>query len=175
MTRRYTREEAKEFIAALERQAREIIRISAMAEAQATKHSYDMYNEFRTKVSEFETFSIIIESRLRMLGTRHNDELQQQFEALSMLMLNHLIKTSIKFFFVLSASPSLPLGARDIFVEELRRIHMARERLNSPRFSSQLSDEMRHNLDLAEDILNEIIDKAPGLLNFGAPAAAAAS
>ena len=81
-------------------------------------------------------------------------------------MFNHLIKASIKFFFVLSASTKLPLGARDICMAEMKRIYDAKQKLENPKYSSAIDDEVKINLELADDILNEIIGKAPKLLNL---------
>ena len=158
--------EVERFLGALEKQARGIIKISTKAAAEANKHSYDLYNKFREKVSEFETFSIIIETRLKQVDPNKVDRLQNKFDELSIVMFNHFIKTSIKFFFVLSASTHLPLGARDIFMAELKRIFEAKRKLETPKFAEAIDEEVKMNLDLAEDILNEIIEKAPGLLDL---------
>lgn len=158
--------EVEEFLSALEDQARQIIVITEKAAAEANKHSYGMYNKFRTLISEFETFSIIIEIRLKKITGEKAEKLQLKFDELSILMLNQFIKASIKFFFVLSASTNLPLGARDIFMAELKRIYDAKQKLENPKYSSAIDDEVKMNLVLAEDILGEIIDKAPNLLSL---------
>jgi hypothetical protein len=164
--KRYTREEVEGFLEALERQAREIVQLSERAASEADKHSYEMYHRFRTKVSEFETFSIIIENRLKNLATAKVEEMQNKFDELSVLMLNHFIQASIKFFFVLSASTKLPIGARDIFMSELQRIYNAKQKLENPKFGTHIDQDVRNNLEIAEEILNEIIEKAPSLLNL---------
>jgi hypothetical protein len=166
MARKHTSQEVERFLAALEQQARGIIALSDKAAAEANKHSYELYNKFRMRVSEFETFSIVIESRLRNLNGQKAEKLQAKFDELSILMFNHFIKSSIKFFFVLSASTHLPLGAREIFMAELKRIYDAKQKLERPKYQSGIDDEVRMNLDLAEDILNEIIEKAPKLLDL---------
>ena len=158
--------EVEEFLSALEDQARRIIVIAEKAAEEADKHSYGMYNKFRALVSEFETFSIVIEMRLKNITGEKAEKLQLKFDELSILMLNHFIKASIKFFFVLSASTNLPLGARDIFMAELKRIYDAKQKLENPKYSSAIDDEVKMNLTLAEDILGEIIDKAPNMLNL---------
>jgi hypothetical protein len=166
MAKKYSNQEVERFLVALEEQARGIIALSEKAAAEANKHSYELYNKFRSKVSEFETFSIIIEARLRNMDGKRASELQEKFDQLSVLMFSHFIKASIKFFFVLSASTLLPLGARDIFMAELKRIYEAKNKLQNPKFESAIDDEIAMNLDLAEDILNEIIEKAPRLLDL---------
>jgi hypothetical protein len=86
---------------------------------------------------------------------------------MDILMLGLLIKASMRFFFVLSANTILPLGAREIFIAELHSLYEAREKLRRPDYLSRLSTGLATDLDTAEAILEEIIDKAPGLLKFG--------
>jgi hypothetical protein len=81
-------------------------------------------------------------------------------------MLALLVRASMRFFFVLSANPILPMGAREIFMAELRSLHDAAEKLNRPNYAGKLGPELGRDLETASLILVEIIDKAPGLLNF---------
>jgi len=77
-----------------------------------------------------------------------------------------LVRASMRFFFVLSANPALPMGAREIFVAELRSLHDAHERLMRPNYAGKLSSDLERDLETASLILEEIIDKAPSLLSF---------
>ena len=71
---------------------------------------------------------------------------------------------------MLSANPILPMGAREIFVAELRSLHDAAEKLKRPNYAGKLGPDLDRDLETASLILEEIIDKAPSLLNFrGAP------
>lgn len=164
--RQYTRAEVKELLGALERQCREASKLSQQAEQEATKHSFGAYREFRDKVGEFQALVILIEQRLRNLVDARSDDLRDQFERLDMVMLALLVRASMRFFFVLSANPILPMGAREIFVSELRSLHDAAEKLKRPNFAGKLGPELERELETASLILEEIIDKAPSLLNF---------
>ncbi|GAB4173877.1 MAG: hypothetical protein OHK0024_10580 [Thalassobaculales bacterium] len=166
MVKTYTRREARELLAALERQAADILAAAKEAEKDADKNSFNLYRKFRDKVSEFETFSIIVEGRLRNLD-QPDDRLQHNFDRLSIVIFKCLIRASIKFLFVLSANAVLPLGAREIFANELRSMYFAKQRMSDPRFGSFIDEQAWHDMELAEEILNEVIDKAPKLLNFG--------
>ena len=64
MRKTYSRSEANNFLAALEGQVREVITLAGRAESEANKNSYGLYAEFRKKVSECETFAILVETRL---------------------------------------------------------------------------------------------------------------
>lgn len=166
--RQYTRGEVKELLAALERQCREAAQLAKMAEHDASKHSFGAYRDFRDKVGEFQALVILIEQRLRNLVDARSDDLREQFEKLDTVMLALLVRASMRFFFVLSANPILPMGAREIFVAELRSLHDANEKLHRPAYVGKLGPELERDLETASLILEEIIDKAPSLLSFRA-------
>ena len=168
--RQYTRAEVKELLCALERQCREASKLALLAEHEASKHSFGAYRDFRDKVGEFQALVILIEQRMRNLVDARSDDLRDQFEKLDMVMLALLVRASMRFFFVLSANPILPMGAREIFVAELRSLHDAAEKLKRPNYAGKLGPDLDRDLETASLILEEIIDKAPSLLNFrGAP------
>ena len=100
------------------------------------------------------------------MPTAAPNDLKSEFERLDGLMLTLLIKASLRFFFVLSANPILPLGAREIFIAELRSLHEAHEKLSRPEYAGRFDNSVASDLDMAEAILDEIIDKAPSLLQF---------
>lgn len=164
--RQYTRAEVKELLGALERQCREASKLAQLAENEASKHSFGAYREFRDKVGEFQALVILIEQRLRNLVDNRSDDLRDQFEKLDTVMLALLVRASMRFFFVLSANPVLPMGAREIFMSELLSLHDAKEKLQRPRYAGKLGAEMDRDLETASLILEEIIDKAPSLLKF---------
>jgi hypothetical protein len=164
--RTYTRAEVKGLIGALERQAREAVTLAKTAEVEASKHSFGAYRSWRDKVGEFQALVILIEQRLRNIADGRSDDLREEFQRLDVLMLGLLVRASMRFFFVLSANPILPLGAREIFLSELRSLHDAHEKLRRPGYAEKLAPDLEKDLDTAELILEEIIDKAPGLLSF---------
>ncbi|MEI6984834.1 MAG: hypothetical protein WCK65_01790 [Rhodospirillaceae bacterium] len=166
--RTYTREEVKELLAALERQCREAMDLAKAAESEASKHSFTAYRSFRNKVGEFQALVILIEGRLKNVVGSRVDDLRNEFERLDALMLSVLVRASMRFFFVLSANSSMPMGAREIFVTELRSLHEAHEKLSRDNYADKIPPDLAHDLETASLILEEIIDKAPGLLNFSA-------
>lgn len=164
--RTYTRGEVKQLLSALERQCREAGSLAKQAEHEASRHSFATYREFRDKVGEFQALVILIEQRLRNIADARSDDLRQQFEKLDTMMLALLVRASMRFFFVLSANPILPMGAREIFVAELRSLHDAHEKLRQPKYEGKLDSDLERDLETASLILEEIIDKAPSLLSF---------
>ncbi len=167
MARRgYTRPEVQRLLAALERQAREAITLASSAEKEASRHSFAAYRAFRDKVGEFQALVILIEGRLHNIIDGRSDDLREKFQELDILMLSVLVRASMRFFFVLSANPILPLGAREVFMSELRSLHEAHQKLNRPEYAEKLASDLEQDLETASAILEEIIDKAPSLLNF---------
>lgn len=166
MKRTYTRKEIQDLLGALERQARDAIRLAKLAEEEAAKDSFQAYNEFRNKVGEFRALCILIETRLRSVEAVRVDDLREEYARLDTLMLGLLVRASMRFFFVLSAKTMLPVGARDIFVAELHSLYDAAEKLRRPEYQNVMGEKLKGDLDTAEMILEEIIDKAPSLLQF---------
>ena len=166
--RLYTKAEVGSLVDALESHVREVHELAVSAATDAKSgNSFHAYRAFRDKAGEFETFSILIEGRLNRMEEGTDPQLLAQFELLTSHTYKELIRASIKFLYVLAAGATLPLGTREIFMQELRTLHDTQKKLTEPRYAGRLDEETKRNLKVAEDILNEIIDKAPSLLNFG--------
>jgi hypothetical protein len=83
-----------------------------------------------------------------------------------MLMLKLMIRASMDFFFALSAIPILPFGTRECFAHELRSMSVAHQRLRAPEHDGRLPPDLAQDLEVSEEILAEIMHKAPALLSF---------
>jgi hypothetical protein len=163
----YTKAEVESLVTALEQHVREVHELASYAAQQAkTTASFHSYRTFREKAGEFETFSILIEGRLNRMESP-DARLIQQFDMLTAATYKELIRASIKFLYVLAGNETLPLGTREIFMQELRTLHDTQKKLSEARYANRLDDEARRNLKVAEDILNEIMERAPSLLSFG--------
>lgn len=164
--RAYKRDDVERLLKALDDQIRAASRLAGEAQREASRHSFEPYRTFREKVSESQTLMILIENRLGNLEDGASSNLAEAYERLEGTMMALLIRASLRFFFLLSANPILPLGAREIFMEELQTLHGAAKRLREPRFEGKLSTDIQNDLETASEILEEIIDKAPSLLKF---------
>lgn len=163
------RTEVEDFLSRLELRARKLIALADQLEKGADKSDITGYRPFREEVDNFKALSLIIAERLKRLEKHpKKEELEEQFHKLQVLMLRIVIKTSLKFFFVMSAKENLPLGAREMFQSELRTLYEAERMISEPKYITQLDESARDDLDAAKSILEEIIEKAPALLNFGA-------
>ncbi|RCK53742.1 hypothetical protein TH25_04340 [Thalassospira profundimaris] len=159
--------EVEHFLSQLEKRGRILVSIAAELEALADTTDVTRYRPFREQVDNFKALSLILSERLSALDNHpRKDELEDQFHKLQVLMLRLVIKTSLKFFFVMSAKPFLPLGSRELFQSELRTLYEAEKMLSDPRYKSDLDESAQDDLDMARDILEEIIQHAPALLNF---------
>ncbi|MBX2831642.1 MAG: hypothetical protein KTR23_10745 [Rhodospirillales bacterium] len=163
------RDEVEEFLSRLELRARKLVALADELEKRAELSDITGYRPFREEVDNFKALSLVIMERLNKLEKHpKKEELESQFHKLQVVMLKIVIKTSLKFFHVMSAKENLPLGAREMFQSELRTLYEAERMISDPRYISQLDGSARDDLDRAKSILQEIIEKAPALLNFGA-------
>jgi len=161
------RNEVEEFLSRLELRARKLIALANTLEKNADKSDVTGYRPFREEVDNFKALSLVIMERMNKLESHpKKEELEKQFHKLQVVMLRIVIKTSLKFFFVMSAKENLPLGAREMFQSELRTLYEAERMISDPRYISQLDDSAKDDLEIAKSILEEIIEKAPALLSF---------
>ncbi|OSQ46165.1 hypothetical protein [Thalassospira alkalitolerans] len=168
VTQRRYRDEVEHFLAKLELRARRLVALADILEKTADTTEVTGYRPFREEVDNFKALSLVLTDRLAKLEQHpKKDELEEQFHKLQVLMLRIVIKTSLKFFYVMSAKPALPLGAREMFQSELRTLYEAERMISNPRYISQLDSSAKDDLDSAKEILKEIIENAPALLNFG--------
>ncbi|WP_439816480.1 hypothetical protein [Zavarzinia sp. CC-PAN008] len=165
-TRTFSAAETDGLIDALERQIEEATTIAQDAAQDAEAQSYGVYNHFRDKVQEFDTLSILVEERLSNLSAGPDAALQSRFDHAQAGMMGLMIRTSIRFFFVMSSLARLPVGTRDVFMSELRSLWHARKRLEQPHLQVLLDEKAAQDLAKAQDILSEIIARAPSLLDF---------
>lgn len=163
-----TREEAERFLDALEKNMTQLIELSKAVEEEATRYDVSAFDRFRDELQNFRSLSILIEARLEELsGERKAELLKEQFDQLQALMLSTFIRTCMKTFFVYSTKTVLSLGSKERFLADLRFLNEAQERLSDGALKARLDDTALDDLEIARDILGEIIANAPGLLNFG--------
>lgn len=127
-------------------------------------HSFDRYRLFRSKIEEHEAVATVI--RARTAGAFERDGMGDGLRREERLRYELLVRASLRFFYALSATPMLPMGARETFIGELESLVEMRKRLESPEYKDQLSAGIIDDLDTARIILEEIAEKAPQLLDF---------
>jgi hypothetical protein len=149
---------------ALERIRREAERMAFEAQLAIERHSFDPYRLFRSKIEEHEALASVI--RARLAGARDDDGIGDGLTRDERLRYELLVRASLRFFYALSATPMLPIGARETFIGELESLGAMRERLSAPEDRGLLSEGVIDDLDPARMILEEIAEKAPQLLDF---------
>ncbi|MGB0696287.1 MAG: hypothetical protein ACPGOY_11610 [Rhodospirillaceae bacterium] len=137
--------------------------------------SFVDYGHVRELTSECLAFSIVIERRIDKLPEDKKDTVAIRFDKLTVAIWSTLLDGALKFLKAISEEEHLPLGSRDVFLMEIRTLYDAHKTLTSERYSGLVDDRVLHRRDSAERILNEIIDRAPRLLDLtgsgpGAPA-----
>lgn len=149
---------------ALQRIRGEAESLAHEAQVAIERHSFDPYRLFRAKVEEHEALASVI--RAREPGRADRSVVEGMLLQEERLRNEMLVHASLRFFYALSATPILPIGARETFIGELESLTVMRERLGAPEHKDKLSDGIIDDLDTARMILEEIAEKAPQLLDF---------
>ncbi|MCR9256441.1 MAG: hypothetical protein NXI16_10135 [Alphaproteobacteria bacterium] len=154
-------------LSALEVQSRDVLNFAIKAETEASTYGFPMYRQFREKVSEFESFATLVETRISNLEMGRDERLERQFHQLDILIFKVLIKATHKILAAISAAPDQPLGVRDAYEAELRSLNHHRERLKDPRYAKAVDEDTLRRIDETEKILLEVMERSPGLPEFG--------
>jgi hypothetical protein len=161
------RREITTMLAALEKQAREAFYLAEKAHAHASRDSYASYFEFRAKVDEFQALIALVEERLTRMEDEHTRELSAQFRQLDTVMLVMLVRTSTRFYGMLKDNSTLPLGARELFLPEMRTLTDIRDRLmEDPEQAERMLPGVALALETALATIQALIERAPSLPDF---------
>jgi hypothetical protein len=151
---------------ALELQAGEMAAATAAAQRGVNQHTFEPYHALQQKTFEHESLVAVIENRLDRLGRDCPPKLRDRLDTFERSALAERIRGSFKVLFALSAIPLLPFGVRELFNGELKALHAARGKLRDPKHQGRCDPELQQDLETAELILTEVMEKAPGLLDF---------
>jgi len=150
-------------------------RIARLAESGRVLHGdedrsprFMDYARARNLTSECMAFMIVIERRIEDLAdeglrARYRDAFEQHTIALWATLLG----CSLTFLRAISEQEHLPLGSREVFVREIKTLHDAHGTLSQERFSGKVTDDILAKQLQAQKILNEIVERAPRLLDLG--------
>ena len=131
------------------------------------RHTFAPYHAYRAAIAEYEALVSVIEGRLEGQPPALVAKTRERLLASRRRALTLSIETAFKLFFALSAFASLPIGVREVFAQELQHLNDAKTELRSPAHAGRLAADLEQNLETAEMILNEVIEKAPSLVDFG--------
>jgi hypothetical protein len=167
MAKEYSGKEVRSMLEALGDRANEIITLAERAQAEVASATFGPYFHFRDKVQEFEAFTIIVNQRVVNVKKIEDENYMSRFNDCVGNHFKTLVAGSLHFLFALSANTTLPLGSKEVFLSELRTLHNTREKLRAEKYAHLIDENTQNDLETAEEILTEIIDKAPSLLSFG--------
>lgn len=165
----------QELFAALDRVIGEVAQLAAKTQEGIGQHSFSPYYAYRAAIDQYEALHVTIDAKIARLPSQAKAANQEKLLEFERRLLALTIRSAFTYFFALSAIPILPIGIREMFMRELRELREARERLQTPEHASQLPADLTSDLDTAEEILVEVMEKAPSLLNFEGPKRRAAA
>lgn len=154
-------------LSALARVTEEVQERAVAARKGVEHHSFKPYHRYRESLDEHGALVSVIENRIAELPPDKKARIRQQLLAIRRKMLQISIRAAFRVFFSLSAFKSFPLGVREVFAQELKNLMAAQKELRSPDHAGKLPDDLEGDLQVAEMILREILDRAPGLTDFG--------
>jgi hypothetical protein len=160
--------ELEEFLAILES------RITALADTAEVleRHGehpprFADYSRTRALTSECLAFSIVIERRVEMMPEDRRARAKDRFDRATIAIWSTLLDCSLKFLRAVAEEEHLPLGSREVFLHEVKTLYDAYNILTLDRYANKVEEETLKKRTAAERILNEIIDRAPMLLDLG--------
>ena len=165
-TRSKQRTQITQFIQSLNDKTEELGSWAQQAENSLTGEGFKTYLEFRDLVIECESFNEVIQRRLESSekeGT--HPDLQDQLDELSARQLTLAIHASLKFLKYI-ADKNLPLGSRDVFIQELKDLHRMKVSLDNERLQGKVDEAALQDQQKVEEILSVVIEKAPQLFSF---------
>jgi hypothetical protein len=126
-------------------------------------HAFDPYRKFCEKRAEHAALVSVLRARI---GSKPKDPKwlpAVDLEDSSLLRLS--IQACVKFAFALSATPLMPLGARETFMHEVGMLQSARAQLQSAKDDEGVAG-LLDELEMALMILEEVVEKAPAFEEF---------
>jgi hypothetical protein len=156
-----------ELLVALERLTEQAKERAREARVGVERHTFAPYHAYRAAIAEYEALVSVIEGRLAGMPAGVVSKAREKMAASRRRALTLSIKAAFNIFFALSAFASLPIGVREVFNQELRHLNDAKTELRSPVHAGKLAPDLEQDLETAEMILNEVIEKAPSLVDFG--------
>jgi hypothetical protein len=158
--------EAAKFARILARLRAELVTQAAVARVGIEHHSFKPYRQFRKKLAEHAALQAVARERL---GPKSPPELVQRLTEEEVRAVEVSIQATLNFLFALSAIPQLPFGARETFLDELRALALAQERLTRPNLGVELASGVLDDIENARLILEEISERAPKLVEWDEP------
>jgi hypothetical protein len=164
--RSYSREEVRELLLAIERQAIDAARLAEKAQRDIGDDRFASFLDFRKKVEEIRALFALTEDRLQGLDDGKLSDLRNEFERMDLLLMGMLAKATRSYFATMRDDQVLPIGARELFEPELKVIEQTRQRLSHPRYEGRVSPDVMEDLEATAVMIRKTITRAPSLPDF---------
>ncbi len=148
---------------ALERIEAEAMALAEKAADAIQRHSFDPYREFCEKRAEHAALVSVLRTHVGPNPSKPN--WLPAAEKHDRALVTVSIQACLKFSFALSATPNMPIGARETFLHELEMLRATREQLTPLKEQEGVSS-LLDELETSLMILEEIVDRAPALEEF---------
>ena len=158
-------DEIEEFIEALEARSNKVADETQVFIDRGTDVELEEYLHFRNGVSSNWTFSVIIERRMRKLPDEMAESLRDAYEDLTVKIWSTLLDGALYFVENVAKRTHLPLGSKEILMHELKTLHDADNFLREDKHEGKVDPDILKRLSTSEKILDEIIARAPSLLD----------
>lgn len=158
--------DAKKFLEVLQDRIADLLELSQAPKKRPDIINFEDYQKFREMMAECLSFLIIIERRIDQSESSKKDELAEQFDELTAAIWSILLDGSLSFLTVICEKDFLPIGTKHVFVQELKTLYDAEKILKQEKLIERLKKDVLNQRDKAERILEEIIDRAPQLLQL---------
>tara|TARA_B100001964_G_C14164304_1_gene568302 strand:+ start:402 stop:905 length:504 start_codon:yes stop_codon:yes gene_type:complete len=159
-------QDAKKFLILLQERVAELLTLSLAPKNWPDEINFEDYQKFRKMMGECLSFLIIIERRIEQSESSKKEELSEQFDELTTAIWSILLDGSLGFLNVISKIDFLPIGTKHVFVQELKTLYDAEKVLKQEKFEKYLKKDVLSHRHKAEQILEQIIDRAPQLLQL---------
>jgi hypothetical protein len=152
-----------ELLDAVARVRAEAVGLADRAYEAIQRHAFDPYRQFCEKRAEHAALVSVLRAHI---GPKPKDASWLpaiNLEDSSLLRLS--IQACVKFAFALSATPQMPLGARETFMHEVGMLQAARTQLQAIKADEGVAG-LLDELEMALMILEEVVEKAPAFEEF---------
>jgi len=164
--RSYSRDEVRELLSAIERQATEAARLAERAQRDIGDDRFASFLDFRKKVEEIRALFALTEERLKGVDDTKLSDLRGEFERMDLLLMGMMAKATRSYFASMRDDQVLPIGARELFEPELRVIEQTRERLCRPQYQGRVPPSVLEDLAATSEMIRRTIVRAPSLPDF---------
>jgi hypothetical protein len=161
--KRATMGTAREMLAQLEFQARELMAMAEESNTVAGFRTFTAYREFRGKLADFQAFCGVIENQLAGVASTRRRELQERFFALWGAVLKPSVRALGVFFAMIGRDGVMPLGAREMLEEEMLSLEILANTVVDPRFEDIQHDELVDEIKLLIAAVGRLADRATSL------------